>query len=82
MKIIYFANLKEVLGFDEEHIIIDRPQTVREIVQSLTKRSKKHRIIFKDVSKIFCAVNCNFSNFDHTVTNSDELAFFPPVTGG
>ena len=31
---------------------------------------------------LLVAVNMEFANFEHSVKDGDEVAFFPPVTGG
>ena len=44
---------------------------------------ESHRLAFKDLKNVKCSVNCNYINsFQTKVTDKDEIAFFPPVTGG
>lgn len=33
-------------------------------------------------TRVLCAVNEEYVNFDHALRADDEVAFFPPVTGG
>ena len=82
MKIIYFANVKELIGKDSEFIKINKPLKIREIIEILTKKSEKHRRAFTVIPNVACSINCSFSDFNQIVNDSDEIAFFPPVTGG
>ena len=83
MKILYFAKIKEIIGKNEDSIKIDEQTTVAEIVEKLKLIDESHKLAFKDLRNIKCSVNCNYINsFQTKVTNKDELAFFPPVTGG
>ena len=82
MKIIYFASIKESLGISEEKIILKKSCTVLELIEILIKKDKKYKFVFSNLAKVKCAVNSSYVNFNTVVSNKDELAFFPPVTGG
>ncbi len=82
MKILYFANIKQEIGISEENIIIENKISIFELIELLKKRGLKYKNVFSDVKNIKCSVNCIFSNFDTMIENEDEIAFFPPVTGG
>ena len=82
MKIIYFANVKELVGKDCEFIKINKPLKISEIIEILVKRSEKHRKAFTLIPDLACSINCSFSDFNQVVNDEDEIAFFPPVTGG
>ena len=83
MKILYFAKIKEIIGKDEDSIKIDEQTTVEDIVEKLKLIDESYKLAFKDLKNIKCSVNCNYINsFQTKVTNNDEIAFFPPVTGG
>ncbi len=82
MKIIYFANVKEIIGKDFETLKIDKPIKISEVVKILTNKTKKHHTAFTKISNINCSLNHKFSDFEQIVFDDDELAFFPPVTGG
>ena len=75
------AVLPEVEELDS--IEIDKQTTVKKIVEKLKLIDESHRLAFKDLKNVKCSVNCNYINsFQTKVTNNDEIAFFPPVTGG
>ena len=83
MKILYFAKIKEVIGKSEDSIIINGQTTVKNIVEKLKSTNESYELAFQDIKNIKCSVNCNYINsFQTKVTNKDEIAFFPPVTGG
>jgi molybdopterin synthase sulfur carrier subunit len=64
---------------------VDPPSTV-ENVQSLidwmTRRNSVSSETFSDLTTIRIAVNQEYVDFDHPIKPGDEIAFFPPVTGG
>ncbi|MDC2965595.1 MoaD/ThiS family protein [Alphaproteobacteria bacterium] len=83
MKILYFAKIKEVIGKSEDSITIKEQTTVKDIVEKLKLINESYKLAFQDIKNIKCSVNCNYINsFQTKVTNKDEIAFFPPVTGG
>ncbi|MAH78796.1 MAG: MoaD/ThiS family protein [Rickettsiales bacterium TMED254] len=82
MKIIYFANIRQIIGIDHETLSINKNHSVVQIIELLKLKDEKYNRAFKNLENIKCSVNCNFVDFDKIVTNTDELAFFPPVTGG
>ena len=83
MKILYFAKIKEVIGKSEDSITIKEQTTVKDIVEKLKLINESYKLAFQDLKNIKCSVNCNYINsFQTKVTNNDEIAFFPPVTGG
>ncbi len=83
MKIFYFAELREFLGKNEDDIDISSKTKISDVLEKLKSEDKKYKEAFKKVKNIRCAVNCEYvESFDYEVINSDEIAFFPPVTGG
>ena len=83
MIIKYFSWIKEHIGKSEEQI--DLPShinNVNELINYLNEIDKKYNIIFEKKELIKIAVNKTYSSFDTKISNSDEIAFFPPVTGG
>ena len=83
MKILYFAWLRTRVGSAEEDVT--PPPGVRDVrglLDWLKTRSPGHAEAFKDLSVVRVAVNQTYVQPDHPVTAGDEIAIFPPVTGG
>ena len=83
MRILYFSWLREKVGLHEE--IIVKPKNVNnvmELIDFLKKISSNHSDIFKDLTSIKVAINHEFSSMNSKIKKNDEIAFFPPVTGG
>ncbi len=83
MKILYFAWLRERVGCGEEDVALpEGVATVGQLVTWLRGRSPGHEAAFSQGRLVRCAVNQDFATPDAPVTDHDEIAFFPPVTGG
>lgn len=83
MKILYFAWLRERVGRGEEDLTLpDGISTVGALVTWLRDRSPGHAAAFAHGRLVRCAVNQTFATPDAAVSDTDEVAFFPPVTGG
>ena len=75
IKVRYFASLKESVGRSEDDLTITGLLTVNE-VWNLTNLGKPLP------DNILAAVNMDYVELDNIVRDGDEVAFFPPVTGG
>ena len=83
MKILYFAWLRQRIGLAAEEI--ELPQdvaTIGELVDWLRQRGDGYAKGFEKAETIRAAVNFEYVPFDHPIGADDEVAFFPPVTGG
>ena len=83
MKIVYFAWLREKAGISEEDV--SPPATVKDVqglIEWLRARDAGHAEALADLSVVRVAVNQEFAALDHAVGPEDEVALFPPVTGG
>ena len=78
MKILYFASLKENLNTAHDEINVVLPVSISSIKKQLIDKYGEQ--YFPD--NILCAVNHEIANEGTKVCESDEVAFFPPVTGG
>jgi molybdopterin converting factor subunit 1 len=83
LTILYFAWLRERTGTAEECV---RPpsevETVGDLISWLEQRSPAHASAFANRRTIRCAVNQDFADPTTRLSPGDEVAFFPPVTGG
>ena len=83
MRVLYFAWLRQKVGIAEEDV--SPPAEVRDVaalVRWLAARSAGHAAAFADQRQVRVAVNQDFASPDQPVAANDEVAFFPPVTGG
>jgi molybdopterin synthase sulfur carrier subunit len=83
MKILYFASIREKVGYAEEDAAVPSAvASVGELVAWLRARGDNYERALGDTRAVRVAVNQDHVKFDHPVRASDEVAFFPPVTGG
>ena len=81
--ILYFAWLRERVGVAEETLTPpDTVTTVADLVVYLASLDQRHAAAFKDRETVRCAVNQEFADAMTVLRPGDEVAFFPPVTGG
>ncbi|MEE8321451.1 MAG: molybdopterin converting factor subunit 1 [Gammaproteobacteria bacterium] len=72
----YFASLRELLGRSEEALEIDESITVAEIWDQVSAGIEDPPV------NHLTAVNMTYVKENAKVSEGDEVAFFPPVTGG
>ena len=83
MRVLYFAWVRQKVGTAEEEVA--PPPEVRDVaglIAWLAARVPGHAAAFADPRQVRAAVNQDFAPPDHPVRAGDEVAFFPPVTGG
>ncbi|OHC75465.1 MAG: molybdopterin converting factor subunit 1 [Rhodospirillales bacterium RIFCSPLOWO2_12_FULL_58_28] len=83
MKIIYFSRLREKTGIAEEEA--SPPATVTDVaglISWLRERGGGYAEALADLSVVRVAVNQEYVAMSHPVARDDEIALFPPVTGG
>jgi len=83
MKLRYFAWLRTRIGRGEESL--DPPAeiaTVADLVAWLAKRGPGYAAALADPAIVRVAVNQDYVGPTHPVRPGDEVALFPPVTGG
>lgn len=75
--------MRQKIGRGEE--IVDAPANVRtagQLAAWLAARGEGYAEALGDLKRIRVAVNHDHSDFNAPLETSDEIAFFPPVTGG
>ncbi len=83
MKVLYFAWLKEKIGMSEEEIVLPPAvTTVQELVDWMRSRGPGFAAALAEGNAVKVAVNQVYAQQKDPVTDKDEIAFFPPVTGG
>ena len=79
VKILFFASLKDLVGKSEIEIDLEGKASVRDVFQELQIR---YPSLKKYENVLLVAVNQEYSNLDTPISPNDEIAFFPPVSGG
>ena len=83
MKVLYFAWVRDAVGTGEE--ALDPPPevgTVATLLDWLADRSPAHGAALAARERVRVAVNQDFAAPGDPVRAGDEVAIFPPVTGG
>jgi molybdopterin synthase sulfur carrier subunit len=83
VRILYFAWLKEKAGCSREEIVAPPGvSTVDGLISFLRQRGGGAAAALADLRVVRVAVNQEYVGLDHPLGADDEVAFFPPVTGG
>ena len=83
MKLLYFAWLRARVGCAEEEIALP-PQVhdVAGLLDWLRGRGGGHAEALRDLRVVRVAINHDYVGLGHPIREGDEVAIFPPVTGG
>ena len=73
--VLYFAGLRESLGKARDEVVSDHPITAKQAWVMATGRDEMP-------DNVLIAINQDYVKADAVLADGDELAFFPPVTGG
>ena len=76
MKILYFSEIREIIGKNEEQIILKKKTNISEIIKLLVSKDENYKKAFESVKNIKCAVNCEYVN---SLIFSDNI-FFKLIT--
>jgi molybdopterin synthase sulfur carrier subunit len=83
LTIFYFAWVRQKVGTGEEHIDLpDHVTTITELIEFLRQRGGGYAEAFGDPGRLRAAANQEHVSFGAKIADADEVAFFPPVTGG
>lgn len=80
VKVVFFAALRERLGCAETELTGFRG-SVELLLEALSEKQPHWRQWLQDTN-LLCAVNQELAEFSALVDDGDEVALFPPVTGG
>jgi sulfur-carrier protein len=81
--LLYFAWVRQKLGIGEEEIALPTDvTTIEELAGFLRRRGGGYEEVFGNLNRLRAAVNQEHVSFDARIVDTDEIAFFPPVTGG
>jgi len=80
INILFFAQVRELVGTDR--LTLDTDATTGEqLRQQLAAQGSRWALALEE-GKLLTAVNQTLVSPDHPIVAGDEVAFFPPVTGG
>ncbi|MDE9543300.1 molybdopterin synthase sulfur carrier subunit [Xenorhabdus bovienii] len=80
IKVLFFAQVRELVGADSLELPHEYP-TVADLRHSLIEKGERWALALEE-GKLLAAVNQSFVHAEHPLYDGDEVAFFPPVTGG
>lgn len=81
--LLYFARLREALNLNEERLSLPtQVQTVAQLLDWLKQRGPNWQEALGSNKLIRIAVNQEMANPETRINEDDEIAIFPPVTGG
>ena len=81
MTLLYFAWVRQKIGKNEEQLTAPVGD-VAQLISHLKNLGPRYADAFTDLSRIRVAVNQRHTGLDAKLGKDDEVAFFPPVTGG
>jgi molybdopterin synthase sulfur carrier subunit len=82
VRVLYFASLREALGSSgEELVLAEGVNRVADLRAHIAARGGAWQQLL-ETKNLRVAVNQAMVGFDAPVRAGDEVAFFPPVTGG
>ena len=83
MKLLYFARIREQIGFSsEERDIPSDIKTVFALISLLKSEGSHYDRAFSDMDAIRVAINRQHVASNSSLEGAQEIAFFPPMTGG
>jgi molybdopterin synthase sulfur carrier subunit len=82
-RLVYFAWVREKVGvMEEEFAIPETVATVGDLITTLAARDETYAAAFCEPTMIRTAIDKIHAEHDAPVAGADEIAFFPPMTGG
>lgn len=79
VKLLFFASIRELIDKDSMEIDIQPNDTVNILYEMVSERYPQIRSL--QIVKAACNDNL-INDWDHKLHDGDQIAFFPPITGG
>ena len=82
IKLRYFSRIREVLGKSSEEISV-KSEVVRDLIEELQDIGREYEVLKgKDFKVCFAIDQKLLTDLDSSINGAQEIAFFPPMTGG
>ena len=84
LKLLFFASLREQFEFSQKEISLkNQVRTAEEFLLDMSKQSGGEWVsLFENKNMYKLAINQELSSWKDAIHEGDELAIFPPITGG
>jgi len=83
IKVVFFASFKEQLGCSQMEQSLEQGATIADLCRILSGQGGQWQTLFSEANKnVKVACNHQMAEMSTILNQSDEVAFFPPVTGG
>jgi len=84
LKLLFFASLREKFEFSQKEITLPKEvSTVEEFLIYMSKQNGGEWVnLFENKNMYKLAINQELSSWKDSIHEGDELAIFPPITGG
>lgn len=83
VRVLYFASLRDAVGRSSETVELPGDAaTLKAVREALVAKGAPWADAFANLKRVRGAVNQTMAEDDDKVSDGDEVAFFPPVTGG
>ena len=85
LKPLLILLLKFALVGEKTRLILqnnDNIKTINDLITLLKQNNENYKDVFKDTSSIKVSINMETARFEDFINDNDEVAFFPPMTGG
>jgi sulfur-carrier protein len=83
VRVRYFASVRERIGLSEEDVAPpNEVATVGDLIAWLSGRGEGYALAFTDAAKVRAALDQTHARLDAPIGAAQEVAFFPPMTGG
>ena len=83
IKVLFFANFRELLDCSNLSVELADDSSVADLCKKLAAKGEHWLSVFESpANTVKIALNQEMAELDSRIDDGDEVAFFPPVTGG
>lgn len=82
IRLLYFAWVREQIGTGSEELELEAPIPLAALLERLRERSAGHAAALAEPARLRAALNGEIAGWEAIASAGDEVAFFPPMTGG